>query len=188
MIAIKGFNANLSCTMGQGTYHYEIGKTYTEEVAKCGGAGFHAVEEPIDVLNWYSGSGSRHCIVDASGDIHEVGDGRIACTQITIIKEISLVQLGMLECRWIQTHPARQYSNRVHRDKGDTSAENDIIIVRGKHPKAAGGMNTVLFLCREAKKGREIEEIAVYQIDGKTYLPDVYYRTDGRAAECAKTC
>lgn len=183
MIAIKGFNGSLSCTMGKGTYHYKIGATYTEDVARCGKTGFHAVEEPIDVLKWYSAAGSRYCIVDAGGDIHEEGDGRISCTQITIVKEINLVQLGLLECKYLQTHPERQYSNYVRWEEGRTKEENSIIVVRGKHPKAAGGKGTTLFLLREAKRGRKIEEIAVYQIDGKIYRPDIYYRTDGRVAK-----
>lgn len=55
MIAYKGFNKDLACTLGNGTFRYEIGKTYTESEAKCANTGFHCVEEPIEVLRWYSG-------------------------------------------------------------------------------------------------------------------------------------
>ena len=30
MIAYKGFNKDLTCTMGKGSFQYEVGKTYKD--------------------------------------------------------------------------------------------------------------------------------------------------------------
>ena len=78
MIAYKGFNKDLACTLGKGTFQYVVGKTYREDAAKCVKTGFHCVEEPIEVLRWYSGNTARYCIVEAKGDINEDGNDKIA--------------------------------------------------------------------------------------------------------------
>lgn len=178
MIAYKGFNKDLVCTLGKGNFQYEVGKTYKEDSAKCASTGFHCVEEPIEVLSWYSQKGSRYCIVNAGGDVHEDGNEKISCTEMTILKEIDLQMLGALECKWIQDHPERKESRHIKRNEG--FAENGIVIVRGKNPKAAGKIGTTIFLLKEEKKGKAINEVGVYEIDGEEYLPDTYYRVNGR--------
>ncbi len=180
MIAIKGFNRDLACTMGKGVFQYVLRHKYTEAIAQCAGKGYHCVEEPIEVLSWYSGKTDRYCIVEAGGDIHEDGKERIACTELTLLREISILELGILECRWIQEHPDRECSRHVHRDSGIGYSSDRIVIVRGKHPKAAGCTGTVLFLLKESPKSNEIVQIGVYEVDGEKYLPGVYYRADGR--------
>lgn len=177
MIAYKGFNKDLTCTKGKGSYQYTIGATYKEETAKCASTGFHCVEEPIEVLRWYAGQDARYCIVEAAGDINEDGDERISCTEMTILKEIDLKTLGILECEWMLEHPERQYSNMVMRDEGE-ARKGDIVVVRGRHPKAAGELGSTIFLVKECKG--EIVNIGAYEIDSKDYLPGVYYRADGR--------
>lgn len=184
MIAYKGFNKDLICTMGKGQFQYEVGKTYKEDVAKCASTGFHCVEEPIEVLTWYSNENSRYCIVEAGGDVHEDGMERISCTEMTILKEIDLQILGVLECKWIQNHPDRKESRHIKKNEG--FANSGIVIVRGKNPKAAGHLGTTIFLLKEKKGEKTIEEVGVYEIDGKEYLPDVYYRVDGRECRCGR--
>ena len=182
MIAYKGFDKDLVCTRGKGRFQYEVGKTYKEDEAKCASTGFHCVEEPIEVLKWYTEG--RYCIVEASGDIHEDGDERISCTEMTILKEITLQQLGILECRWMQQHPDRKYSRMVKKNTGE-APKDGIVVVRGKNPRAAGGEGATLFLVKEGKS-KEIEEVGVFQVDGVEHMPDTYYRVDGRASRCKK--
>lgn len=179
MIAYKGFTKDLTCTRGEGVFQYEIGKTYKESGAKCVSMGFHCVEEPIEVLKWYSEHDARYCIVQASGDVHEDGDAKIACSEITILREITLQQLGALECKWLQEHPDRTMNREVKKDCGSVK-ENEIVIVRGKNPKASGRLGSTIFLLKEDNENKEIKEIGIFEIDGKDYLPDVWYRTDGR--------
>lgn len=179
MIAYKGFNKDLVCTRGKGSYQYEVGKTYKENTAKCASTGFHCVEEPIEVLTWYKGKDARYCVVNAGGDVHEDGCNKISCTEMKILKEITLQQLGALECIWLQEHPERKYSNHVLKNSG-TAEKDGFVIVRGKNPKAAGELGSTIYLVKDAKDGQSVEEIGIYAIDGKEFLPNVYYRADGR--------
>ncbi|MGN0506659.1 MAG: hypothetical protein ACI4FZ_08865 [Lachnospiraceae bacterium] len=185
MIAYKGFNRDLVCTMGKGQFQYEVGKTYQEDSAKCASTGFHCVEEPIEVLRWYSGETARYCIVNAGGDVHEDGTDKISCTEMTILREVTLQQLGALECEWIQEHPERKNSSQVKRNEGYASGK-EIVVVRGKNPKAAGALGSTIFLLKEKKGEKTIEEAGAFEIDGQEFLPDVYYRVDGRRIRCGK--
>lgn len=185
MIAYKGFNKDLVCTMGKGSFQYKVGETYKEKEAKCVKTGFHCVEEPIEVLRWYSGNNARYCIVSAGGDVNEDGNDKIACTEITILKEITLQQLGALECKWIQEHPERACSRYVMKNEGRARAK-DIVIVRGKNPKAAGDIGATIFLLKEKKGEKTIDEVGIFEIDGEEFLPDVFYRVDGRRCRCAR--
>ena len=99
MIAYKGFNKELACTLGKGVFRYQVGQTYKEELAECARTGFHCVEEPIEVLKWYREG--RYCVVEALEDIHEDGNKKISCSEMRILREISKEQLGALECEWI---------------------------------------------------------------------------------------
>jgi hypothetical protein len=185
MIAYKGFNADLTCTRGNGKFQYEIGKTYTEDEAKCAHTGFHCVEEPIEVLRWYSGNGARYCEVEISGDIHEDGDDKISATEMTILKELTLEQIALQECKWIIEHPARKCSSKVLRNEGEALAD-DVVIVRGKNPKAKGEMGAVLFVMREVTGTPQIDIVGVIRIDGKVYKPDTWYNANGRAVRCRR--
>ena len=130
MIAYKGFNNDLSCTRGNGIFKYKLGKTYKENEAKCARNGFHCVEEPIEVLSWYSGSNARYCMVEASGDVNEDGNDKISCTEMTILKELTIEQLATLECIWMKEHPERKYSDKVYKNKGYAYKSDRIVIVR----------------------------------------------------------
>lgn len=177
MIAYKGFNKNLACTMGKGTYQYKVGKTYYEKKAKTASTGFHCVEEPIEVLRWYSGPSARYCMVEAGGDINESGN-KISCTKMKIIKELTIQELGAHEALWILNHPERENSSYVSRD--EATAENSLAVVRGKRPRARGKVGDTLVLIQEETGSRQIKKIGIYEVDGKKVLPDVWYTTLGR--------
>lgn len=164
MIAYKGFNKDLTCTLGNGTFQYEIGKTYREEEAKCANTGFHCVEEPIEVLRWYKDG--RYCMVEASGDVNEDGNDKISCTEMTILREITLQELGILECDWLARHPDRKCSNLIQKDEGIADA-GGIVIVRGKNPRAKGKKGSTLYLLRE--EAGEIVEIGVYEAESSEW-------------------
>ena len=181
MIAYKGFNNNLACTLGHGIFQYQVGQTYKEELAECASTGFHCVEEPIEVLSWYSNG--RYCIVEALGDVHENGNDKISCSEMKILKEITLEQLGALECEWQRLHPERAYSKNVCQNTG-TAQKDNIVVVRGKNPKAAGEIGATIFLLKE--QYGEIVAAGAYKIDGVRYLPEIYYNVEGRKVRCGK--
>lgn len=186
MRCYKGFNKDLTCTRGRGSFQYKVGQTFTAEKAKCANTGLHCVEEPIAVLNWYRDSDSRFCIVDAKGDINE-NDDKISCTEMTILKEITIEQLAMLECIWIQEHPDRQTDARISRNTIDGTETDKVVFVRGKNPEASGCTGATIFILREKSRSREIAEIGVFKVDGKKCKPHVRYTVEGRrASKCAK--
>lgn len=56
-LAYKGFNKDLTCTMGNGTFQYKPGVWYKEEKAHCARAGFHATD------TCYSSAGQKNRIL-----------------------------------------------------------------------------------------------------------------------------
>lgn len=186
MVCYKGFNKDLTCTRGKGSFAYEVGKTFTADKAKCANSGLHCVEEPIEVLSWYSDKDSRYCMVDASGDINENDNKIICCTEMTLLKELTLEQIGTLECLWLSHHPERIASKHVHTDSYAGDEGDRIVIVRGKNPKASGCTGATLFLIREESRGNHITDIGTYRVDGKDIKPNVYYSVEGRRIRCAK--
>ncbi|MFQ8729908.1 MAG: hypothetical protein ACLSAC_05005 [Enterocloster bolteae] len=56
----------------------------------------HCAEYPLECLWWYPlGCGNRYFLVEASGSLDELGgtDTQLACTEITLLKELSLREL-----------------------------------------------------------------------------------------------
>lgn len=91
MKAYKGFDKNLRCR----DFQYELGKTYEEKEARICATGFHACENPLNVLQYYPPCyGNRYCKVEQYGELSESdSDSKIASTNIKINKEISLTEL-----------------------------------------------------------------------------------------------
>lgn len=96
MKAYKGFDKDLKCR----GFQYEIGKEYEEKEAKVCEKGFHACENPLDVLHYYPPcNGSRYCEVEQSGEFSKrSGDSKVASTKIKIGDELGLkgiIQAGI---------------------------------------------------------------------------------------------
>lgn len=89
LVGYKGFDKDMKCR----GFQYEVGKEYEHEglVSLCDN-GFHACENPLDVLRYYSYFDSRYCIVEQWGKIETGKDKRVS-SNIKIIKEISLKEL-----------------------------------------------------------------------------------------------
>lgn len=180
MIAYKGFTKDLTARLGKDIFQYEIGQIYTEESAQCAKTGFHCVEEPIRVLNWYGTVEDRYCQVEIDKDVHEDGHDKISASRIHIIKELNRVQLATLECKWLMEHPKRQYSSWVREKK---TAINGIAIARGKKPKAKGILGDYLFLLQEYTNRPDIKRFEVYIVDGKKIKENTYVNIAGKEVE-----
>jgi hypothetical protein len=88
IIAYKGFDKDFRCR----GFQYEVGKTYTHkgDVVPCE-SGFHACEDPLDVLSYYDITSSRFAIVEQSGKIaRHSEDSKVASAKITITAELKL--------------------------------------------------------------------------------------------------
>lgn len=177
MRAIKAFNANLCATLGKGTFSMEPGKTYEETEAKCAHNGFHCAENPLCALGYYNSMDSRFFIVEAGGDINQDGYGtRISCTKLTLLKEISRIQLAVLACQYIQQYPDREEKEtHLERDSGSVNTKGDFVIVRGKNPEGKGVKGSYIFLMKEKKNSREIAQIQAAYVDGVVIKAGKYY-------------
>ena len=99
----KGFNKDLKCR----GFQYEVGKEYETEKAEICETGFHACENPLDVLDYYfmdGGAGMmRFCEVEQSGKIsRNEKDTKLASTKIKIKAEIKFADLVKLGVEWIK--------------------------------------------------------------------------------------
>lgn len=186
MKAIKAFNSDLCATLGKGVMQYEPGKTYRESEAKCARNGFHCAENPLCALGYYSSLDSRFFIVEAGGEVNQDGNGtRISCTEITLLKEITRIQLAALACEYIRKHPDREEKGtHLNRDVGSVNLKGDFIIVRGKEPRGRGVKGSYIFLIEEKRDSLEIESIQALYVDGTKIKADKYYRL--RVAQYAK--
>lgn len=190
MMAYKGFNGRLQAVLGDGVMQFEAGKTYENDKCKCARNGLHCAENPLCALSYYHNMDSRYFIVEAAGDINQDGVGsRISCTKLTLVKEISRIDLAVHACLYIQRYPERATEgSHVARDKGKCHTKGDFIIVRGKSPRAAGVKGAWLFLLREEKKSTAIRDVLPVYVDGEKYRADAWYGIRGDGVCKKKSC
>ena len=87
MKAFKAFDKDMRCR----GFQYEVGKTYEEQEASLCYNGFHACENPLDVLNYYDLTESRFAEVELDAtDEKQKGDSKRVGKKIHIKAEFSL--------------------------------------------------------------------------------------------------
>ena len=88
MKAYKGFDRNLKCR----DFQYREGGEYETDKARLCESGFHACENPLDCLNYYSpNDGCVYHEVEVSGDIEKADDdSKVAATRIKIGARLSI--------------------------------------------------------------------------------------------------
>lgn len=157
MIAFKGFTKKLT---GHGGYRFEAGKTYEEPRSKAARGGFHCTENPFECLFYFPlGQDNRYFMVEAAGDIDEDKDERIACTKMTLLKELSLKELAGYGMMYMVQHPLRESWEQsrkclsVKRGEAVAEEEGHIAIARGRSPKVKGKMGSILGLIVEPEPG-----------------------------------
>lgn len=131
MIAYKGFEMDLSCR----GYHFTMDGINRTKEANCRRNGFHCAENPLDCLvhypNWER---SVYYIVEAHGDVDETdSDSQIACTELRLLKELTLQELLLEGAAYMAKYPERGWSEIVRKESG--GASNGYVIVRRKNPR-----------------------------------------------------
>ena len=125
VIAYKGFNSDLTCK----GFQYKIGEKYScdEKIILCE-KGFHACEEPLDVLLYYDKPGSIYCIVEQSGAIlGSVDNSKQVSSEIKIIKEIGLDGLVKAEVeRLKETTKNNETDEAIIKSECDNACVNSI--------------------------------------------------------------
>ncbi len=168
MLAYKAFSKGAVCR------GYKFNKTEWNKTtnANCAKNGFHCCENPIDCFNYYSeDSTSNHneyYLVECGGDIHEDGtDTRISCTEMRLIRQLSLFEMIVETVKFIRAHPYRECSRRINKEEQyDATKNNNVInIVRGKNPRIKGLKNQILAIIKEDENSFDISAAAVFEID-----------------------
>lgn len=185
MLAYKGFKSDLTCTFGRGTFQYQTGQTIKSEGSKAQHTGLHCAENPVECLCWYPlGSGNRYFLVEASGSIDELGgtDTQLACTEMTLLKELSLKEFAGHAMVYMVKHPLREWKCdrrmlQIAEDEAEADGAGHIAIARGLHPKVRGKHGAVLGLIRD--NGGLIEDAKLFTVEGEI-KPDTWYTLKDR--------
>ena len=182
----KGFGADWKCR----DFQYEIGKSYETDAAKACEIGFHACENPIDVLRYYSANNaSKFAVVEQSGVLsrHE-DDSKVASTHITIKAEISLTELIKASIKYTMDRctPAKGASSKKANTSVSAQGKNEsatasgysgAATASGRFGKARGKDGCALFLVyRDGNRKVIHAKAAIVGVDG--IKPDVFYSLD----------
>ena len=97
--AYKALNADFTCR----DHQFEVGQTYTVEGKPviCE-HGFHACENPLDVLNYYDLCNSKFARVTITGAVdRQNGDSKLCGASITVEAELSLPEWIGASIKWL---------------------------------------------------------------------------------------
>ena len=118
----KGFNKDMTCR----GFRYEEGKEYEHngDVKACQ-SGFHACENPFDVLGFYSpcddkGNLRRYCEVEQSGTLDRSEDDKVCSSRLRVVAEIGLNGLIKAGVRFILDKA--NFKDAKESNTGDCSA------------------------------------------------------------------
>lgn len=182
MTVFKATNHAMECTMGNGTFRYELDVPATAAHSACGATGLHACEYVLDCTLYYSlNKTNRFFLAEAEGDIAEDGENtRISCTKLTLIQELSHKMIAGQAMIYMVRHPLRDGWIRrnpmldVAVDKACMLAADGIAIARGRNPQVKGSLGAHLGLLQEDDTGR-IVDAKLFTVDGNRYRADTWY-------------
>jgi hypothetical protein len=93
----------MQCTPNGKIFQYEIGKEYKEDEANLCHCGFHACENPLDVLSYYNNIDDKFCEVELDEiDPNRNKDSKICGKKIKIGIEIGFLGLFKAGIEWIK--------------------------------------------------------------------------------------
>ena len=141
--AYKGFNEDLTCRC----FQYEIGKEYEEKEVSVCERGFHACENPFDVLDFYGDVlNHRFCKVEQSGTIKK-DDKKQASSKIKVVAEIGFTGLFKAGIEWIEevtnpTHIIEETRGKNDKDKIGSSGDSAKIGTSGNYVQIGSSGNS----------------------------------------------
>lgn len=171
MIAYKGVNPDMIASLGTGSKKLEAGVKYVEAKSKTARTGWHCTENPFACLAYFPlGRGNHYFQVEAAGSIDEDEEERIACTELTLRKELSIRELAGYGMMYMIEHPDRENWQqagcriRVAADRAEAHEKGHIAIARGPHPVVRGVEGSILGLILEPEPGQVVS--------AKLFVPD----------------
>ena len=182
----KGFDKDLKCR----DFQYEIGNEYTHAgKVKCCESGFHACENPMDVLEYYPpNKTTRFCEVEGDGQEDKDGN-KSSFERIKIVAEIGLtglIQAGIKFCfnrvKWTDKTSATgncSGASATGYKSGASAGKGSVAISVGRETRAKGAIGSWLVLteCHHDKEKDEdfIDLVRVVKVDGKKIKADTWY-------------
>lgn len=176
MKAFKGFSPDLTSRLGDGKKEncvFRPGETKEVESSKTIRSGFHCCENPFECLAYYRLDTDRFFEVDAGGDIDEDESERIACTKITLVKELTRLDMALEGMVYIVNHPKRKRWQQnytgctVAKDEAVAKKPGDIAIARGKDPRVKGPAGAILGILQEDRNGEIMDASLIVVEQGK---------------------
>lgn len=201
--AYKGFNKHMQCTPNGKIFQYEIGKEYKEDEAYLCHCGFHACENPLDVLSYYNNIDDKFCEVELDKiDPNRSKDSKICGKKIEIGIEIGFLGLFKAGIEWIKNKTiftqedfeklSSGYNAKIG-SSGDyvhisSSGDDCVIMCAGINSSAKAKIGSWITLA-EWKYSEEKQKyipfsVVTKQVDGIEIKEDVYYTLqDGKFKE-----
>ena len=174
MVVIKAFAPGLVCR----GHKFKRNEVNVTKEANCVQNGWHAAENPLDCLSYYSWNGKNEFyICEAGGDIHEDGsDSKISCTELLIGERLTLEKFVAKAIEYMIKHPNRKTNYHV-KEQGKTDSYEKFIIVRGKRPQASGKKDDVLGFVLENDK-KQIISVALQKVGKNGIEANTAYTID----------
>jgi hypothetical protein len=200
MKAFKGFDKDMKCK----DFQFEEGKTYEEPTASLCEKGFHACENPLDVLNHYplldnDAEPNRFAEVDLeANDERKNDDSKRVGKKIHIKAEFSLkglIKAGidfLLETNTAEKDTKEVSSERFSKlaasgygSKLAASGENSVVANIGINGIAKAAKGCWITLAEWKHDGEKWVPLAVVtrQVDGEEIKADTWYKLEGDGYE-----
>nr|WP_300809236.1 hypothetical protein [uncultured Acetatifactor sp.] len=184
MKVFKATRSDMTCTMGNGTFRYQLGIPAVADGSKCGRTGLHACEYVMDCTRYYDlACRNRFFLAEAGGDIAEDGtDTRIACTELTLVQELTRREMAAQAMVYMVEHPkragweAKRASLEVAADRAEAMLPDAIAIARGERPMVRGAEGAHLGLIREADG--EIVDARLVMVGRNGIRPGIWYTVE----------
>ena len=192
--AYKGFNKHMQCTPNRKIFQYEIGKEYKEDEANLCHCGFHACENPLDVLSYYNNINDKFCEVELDEiDPNRNKDSKICGKKIKIGVEIGFLGLFKAGIEWIKNKTIFTKEDFKKLPSGysakiGSSGDDCVIMCAGINSSAKAKTGSWITLA-EWKYSEEKQKyipfsVVTKQVDGIEIKEDVYYTLqDGKFKE-----
>lgn len=179
MIAYKGISPDMTARLGNHDGEiFKVGCTYTVKQSKTARNGYHCCENPVQCLRYYDLKSDRFFMVEAAGSIDEDDAERIACTKLTILRELDIKDFFAACMKYIICHPERsewEWSGKGVEIARSSAKAAVIAIARGEDPRAMIGENEgYIGLIKEDSNGVLLSAQAI-RIDGRSKYPQTWY-------------
>lgn len=174
MKAYKGFNQDWTCR----GFKFEVGKTYKHEgkISLCN-SGFHACENPLDILNYYPPTWQM-AVVDLleTNDETDIDSKRVgASLKIESLLDIKTLVSCAIEYISAKCNPIKTKHSTGIRSASSATGDNAVAAAFGLESKAkAGGTGVVVVAWWDGKRKR----LSVGYVGENGIEADVWYCSD----------